>query len=286
MPSINIHGEQDIQIYYETYGNFTTGPEQRQTPLLYILGLGSDTASWEDISNRLAAGRPVIVCDNRGAGRSSQPAAAYTIEAMAQDILAVLDHIEIPQVHILGHSMGGFLALELAAKHPERVAGLVLSSTALTFGARNTTLMTMYIDGLRNGMPPEWITADLAMWLYSPARFETPDFLDNLVQDIMQSPYPQTLDGFAGQTAACTTFDGNVLAPQVQAPALIIWGDQDILTSPKQGQALAASLATVQTFCIEEAAHLPHRERPDAFCSKVLDFLDSCDAGDVVSERT
>lgn len=118
MPKVKI-GE--IQLHYEEYGK---GP-----PLVMILGLGQDIATWglqvSELSNHLR----LIVFDNRDSGRSSRCTEIYTTETMARDTIGLMDHLGIDRAHILGTSMGGMIAQQIALMAPERVSSLILAST-------------------------------------------------------------------------------------------------------------------------------------------------------------
>ena len=99
----------NIHIYYETHGN--------GAPLLILGGLGDTTRNWQAIAKKLAKTHQVILLDNRGAGQSDRPEGPYTIEQMANDAMGVLDHLGIKETHVLGFSMGGKIALQLALEH-------------------------------------------------------------------------------------------------------------------------------------------------------------------------
>ena len=118
MPKANI-GE--IQINYEEYGQ---GP-----PLIMILGLGQDLATWglqiPELSNHFR----LILFDNRDSGKSSRCAETYTTETMARDTLGLMDYLGIDKTDLLGTSMGGMIAQHVAMMAPERVSSLILSST-------------------------------------------------------------------------------------------------------------------------------------------------------------
>ncbi len=118
MPKANIG---DIQIYYEDYGQ---GP-----PLIMILGLGQDIATWNFQISELSKHLRLIVFDNRDSGKSSRSSQNYTIQIMAQDILGLMDHLGIDRTHLLGTSLGGMIAQQVALMAPERVNSLILAST-------------------------------------------------------------------------------------------------------------------------------------------------------------
>ena len=101
----------------------------RGSPLVLIQGVGVGRWGWEPVADRLARRFQVITIDNRGIGASDTPPGHYSTRAMADDVLAVLDHAGIRQASVVGTSLGGMIAQELALAHPERVDKLVLVAT-------------------------------------------------------------------------------------------------------------------------------------------------------------
>jgi 3-oxoadipate enol-lactonase len=119
MPTADVNG---ITVHYEVHG--------QGRPLLLILGLGSDVSENQRLIADLADRCQVIAFDNRGAGRSDKPDTPYSIELMAEDALGVMDALQVPRAAVLGISLGGRIAMELALRHPQRVERLVLVSTS------------------------------------------------------------------------------------------------------------------------------------------------------------
>ncbi len=115
-----------IQIYYEEYGQ---GP-----PLVMILGLGQSIATWVLQVSELSNHFRIIVFDNRDSGKSARCTEAYTTQDMARDVLGLLDHMGIDRAHLLGTSMGGMIAQQIALLAPERIMSLILASTTTDGG--------------------------------------------------------------------------------------------------------------------------------------------------------
>ena len=118
MPFVNTG---DAEVWWEEQGG--------GSPLLLIQGLGFPGALWYRVLPALSATHRVLALDNRGTGRTTTGAGPYPIEAMAADALAVLDAGSIDKAHVLGISMGGLIAQELALSAPHRVASLILAAT-------------------------------------------------------------------------------------------------------------------------------------------------------------
>jgi pimeloyl-ACP methyl ester carboxylesterase len=110
-----------IELYYEEHGS--------GDPLLLIMGLAADSVAWMFQIPAFAERYRTIVFDNRGVGRSDKPPGPYSIHQMANDTAGLLDALGIERAHVVGVSMGGMIAQELALNHPQRVRGLVLACT-------------------------------------------------------------------------------------------------------------------------------------------------------------
>ena len=114
----------EIEIYYEVHG--------RGLPLIMILGLGQDIATWDFQVAEFSKHFRLILFDNRDSGGSTRCLAPYTTKDMARDAIGLMDYLDIEKAHMLGTSMGGMIALQVAHLAPERVMGLVLASTTMT----------------------------------------------------------------------------------------------------------------------------------------------------------
>jgi pimeloyl-ACP methyl ester carboxylesterase len=133
----------DVDLYYECHGD--------GAPLLLIAGLASDSLSWQPIVADLAAHYRVITVDNRGAGRTAPPTAPTSIRAMADDCVALIEHLGVPSAHVLGHSMGGFVAQDCAIRYPDKVNALVLAATTSVNSRRNNDMFSDWASALANG---------------------------------------------------------------------------------------------------------------------------------------
>src|SRR3990167_10012984 len=125
----------DIDVYYEQQG---AGPD-----LILIGGLTSDHQIWRTPLRTFSQHFRVTTFDNRGAGQSSTPDYPYTIEMMANDTIQLMDALNINKAHILGHSMGGGIAMQMALMAPDRIHKLILASSRPTIGMVATMLFSM-----------------------------------------------------------------------------------------------------------------------------------------------
>jgi pimeloyl-ACP methyl ester carboxylesterase len=237
-------------------------------PLLLIQGLGYARWSWEPIVPRLAEHYRVLFFDNRGIGESDKPDGPYTARVMADDALQVLDEAGVDRAHVLGASLGGMIAQELAVAAPERVDKLVLCCTT-PGGAATVPMPQVTVD----------LFAEAATLLPAVAlrRFVenalAPDAPAGLVQEIFERRVANPTDpaGWQAQAAAGLGFAG--VDGAIAAPTLLVTGTEDNVVDPRNSDVLAERIPGSELERIEGAGHLFFWEQPDAFVTILEDFL-------------
>jgi len=262
MPNITLD---DVSLYYEVYG--------KGRPLLLIAGLGSDSASWLGVTEGFSPHFQVIVFDNRGSGRSALGHQTCTIGRMAQDAINLLDLLKIERAHVIGHSMGGYIAQELAVNFPGRIEKLALESTAPVSSERNNALFKDFYGQLqREGCSEAWIRKWLP-WLFSPKLLGDSPFIEAFVKNAVRYPYAMKAEGFKGQISAIASFDARGRTGAIKAETLVIEGKDDALITPQEARALADSIPHSRFKLLGGAAHAVHIENPKLFTDTVLEFL-------------
>ncbi|MDD5627492.1 MAG: alpha/beta fold hydrolase [Elusimicrobia bacterium] len=254
-----------VELYYEVRG--------RGEPLLLIAGLASDSQSWLPVLAGLSQRFQVVALDNRGSGRTKPPDAPLSIRAMAEDCAAVLSSLGLGPAHVLGHSMGGFIAQDLAARHPGLVRRLVLAGTSSSSSPRNNALFQAWADSLGAGPAPESWWRGLFAWIFSPRFFADPAAVRAAVRASVEYPYLQSPAAFRGQVRAIAEFDGSAGLSRIQAQTMVLSGAEDLLFPPEAGAELARRIFGARASSISGAGHAMHVERPEAFISMVSDFL-------------
>jgi 3-oxoadipate enol-lactonase len=243
-----------VQIHYEIHGppvGSVAAP-----PALLIMGLASDAHAWEKQIPVLAAARPVIAFDNRGSGRSSKPAGAYTSAEMADDAAVVLDAVGVERAHVVGMSLGGLVAQELALARPARVASLALLATfahadltlrqtaddgvASTTGADLPSLVEALSRGAAN-VDFFVVFAYLTKLVFSPAYLKDERaYLQSFFARSLQ--YGISIDGLAGQIQAVLAHDARERLVNLNAPTLVAFGTSDELVPPALTRVLASKI--------------------------------------------
>lgn len=240
------------------------------SPVLLIHGLGYARWGWEPLLPLLAERHRVASFDNRGIGESSVPPGPYTAETMAGDAVAVLDAAGMERAHVVGTSLGGMIAQELALVHPERVDRLVLLSTT---------------PGAPNGHP----MPDVTVRLFAEAsqldpRIALRRFVENalgrepdpeVVETIMahRLAQPQDPAGWAAQAAAGTGYAGGDRARHIAAPTLVVTGTADRVVDPANTDLLGGMIPDARVEKVADAGHLVFWEHPALVAELINDFL-------------
>ncbi len=237
-------------------------------PLLLIQGLGYGRWGWEPIVPGLAARHCVICFDNRGIGDSDKPEGPYTAAQMAGDALQVLDEAGIERAHVLGASLGGMIAQELAAAAPERVDRLVLCCT--TPGGADAVPMpevTMRLFAEAPSLPPD---VALRRFIENALGEDPPlDLVDRLFARRVANPPDQA--GWQAQAAAGMGFQG--VNAGITAPTLILAGTADNVVDHRNAELLAARIPGARVELLEGCGHLFFWERPDESVRILNGFL-------------
>ncbi|MBX3171591.1 MAG: alpha/beta fold hydrolase [Candidatus Eremiobacteraeota bacterium] len=250
-----------MKIYHEDH----PGPG---TPLLLIAGLASDAVSYTFQVEPLNQHHRLLLCDNRGVGRSPKPPGPYTIEQMAQDILEFLPE---EKVHILGHSMGGAIAQHLAAHHPERIGKLILACTQQRFQGRTMAIVESWAGLLKYNPEAALLGRSLFPWLYTQDFLDQPGNLQACIDALQAHPYRLEADAIAAQVAALKTFQP--LA--IKVPTLVLAADQDLLTTPANARQLYQSIPGSHFKVLENTGHSCMLQTPQAFNQAVLEYLNT-----------
>ncbi|MBO8140747.1 MAG: alpha/beta fold hydrolase [Firmicutes bacterium] len=262
MPRVRVD---DAEIYYEVHGD--------GFPILLIQGLGMPSTLWYRQLPEFARRYRVILMDNRGAGRSDQPRAGYSIAQMAKDAVGILDHLAADRAHVLGLSLGGLIAQELALSYPGRVAGLILAGTHPGGPEYLEVTGSMWREQLNvAGLTREDIYRQALQWGTTEAFFrDRPEEVERFIR--LRLELPQTGHGFQGQFQAGAAFDARDRLPALRCPTLVVHGTEDRVVPPRFARELAERIPGAQLHWIAGSGHLPFVEAPEQFNRAVLDFL-------------
>lgn len=254
----------DIVTYYEEAGS--------GDPVVLIMGLGGDMQAWALQVPELAKHFRVIAFDNRGAGRSSAPDKPYSIAGMAEDVAALMDHLGIPKAHILGFSMGGYIAQELALKYPDRVNKLILLATAPAIDGYGRNVVRSWIDIRRSNLSREQIVRHTATWLYSPELLDDEERFERAILNSVNNPWAQVDHAFIRQANAVLAFDAADRLANLKHETLVVYGADDILVPPRNSKKLAELIPNSKLLELP-GGHVGVIENAAAYNEAFLEFL-------------
>jgi 3-oxoadipate enol-lactonase len=254
----------DIDIYYEVKGD--------GEPLLLIAGFSSDLTIWSKMVSPLAEKYRVIVFDNRGVGRSSAPESPYTIRQMADDAAGLLDEIGVDKAHVVGHSMGGMIAQELALAHPQKVNSLILLATCSRPDERNRAIIESWGE-LPRRVDPVTAARLILPWIYTSGFYARPGAVQQVLDLIVKNPYPPPPHGIFQQSRAVMGFDTSDRLGQIRCPTLVLAGQEDILLPLQWSEELVRGIPGAELVVLEKTGHSLEIESAEAVVAAMLDFL-------------
>jgi pimeloyl-ACP methyl ester carboxylesterase len=246
----------EIELDYERSGS---GP-----PLLAIMGMSGTSLHWsETFLEQLRPHFDVITYDHRGVGLSTRLSGSLSIRQMADDAAALLDALELDSVHVLGVSMGGMIAQELALAHPERVRTLVLGCTYC--GGEGSVLanpddMQELTAAMMSGDRERALRAGFSINI-SPAAAKADPALWPLLLDIAERR-SVAVPVVMAQLQACMAHDTNARLGSLSMPTLVIHGSADMLVPPANGELIAARVPGSRLEMLDGVGHMFWWEQP------------------------
>ncbi|MCC5858831.1 MAG: 3-oxoadipate enol-lactonase [Ectothiorhodospiraceae bacterium] len=233
--------------------------------ILFANSLGTDLRVWDAVAEDLQRDYRVLRYDKRGHGLTEASAGDYSMEGLVADALGLLDALDLDRVHVCGLSIGGMIGQQLAATHPQRVDRLVLCDT--TMRMPDAAPWDERIRAVRNQGLEEIAAGAMERWF-------TPALRGSETEALFRSMVARTtVDGYAGCCAAIRDMDLVALVPSIQAPTLVLVGEDDPGTPPAMARELASALRDSRLVLIPRAAHLPCVEQPAAVIRALRDFL-------------
>ena len=239
--------------------------------VLMLHGIGGGRHAFARQTGPLAAaGYQAVAWDMPGYGHSAT-VDPYTMDALADECLELIDVLAARRLVLVGHSMGGMVAQEVAARAPERIAALVLAATTAAFGKPDGAWQRAFIAERTARLDAGMTMAELAQRLV--ADMVAPNADPSAIAEataVMAAVPPST---YRAALAALMGFDRRAALADVRAPTLLIAGEHDKSAPPALMQKMAGRITGSQFVCLEDCGHLMNFEKPDAFNAALMGFL-------------
>jgi len=265
MSSTAVNG---VDVYFEQDGG---GDD-----VLFISGLADEGACWVDQVAGLKDRYALTTFDNRGVGRSSTPDGPFRIADFAADTIALMDTLGLERPHVVGSSMGGAIAQELALTHPDRVRSLVLNGTwcrgdrFLHEVFRNWMWSAQKADSIRDFL----VTVNL--WCFSP-RIWNEGTMDGWIDAAEASPHAQSVDAFCRSAQALIEHDTADRLGAISAPTLVTVGQLDLCLPARYSEAIVERIPNARLSVVPDVGHQPFQEVPDDYNRQLSEFWQSVD---------
>lgn len=240
-------------------------------PVLLVHGYPLNKSMWDAQVAELSKEFRVIAPDLRGHGESDAPQGTYTMDTIADDLNALLDHLEVDKAVVVGFSMGGYATFAFYRKYASRVKALVLADTRPQADtpeaklSRENTAQTVLKDGV-NGVA----TATAPRMLAPTTVQSRPDVVERVKSIMASTP----VNGYVGDLRGLAERpDSTATLAQINVPTLIVVGEQDVVTPVAESEMMSTTIKGAKLVKIPDAGHLSPLEQPAEFNKVLAGFL-------------
>ena len=235
------------------------------TPVVLLHAWGESRRSFDRLIPALAGRVRTVAVDQRGHGEADSPADGYSLAELGEDVIGFLDTLGFGSVVLLGSSSGGYVAQQVAATYPDRVAGLVLVGSP--YSLRGRPPFADEVDRLTDPVDAAWVRQSLA-WF--PRYQPVPQwYVEDRVRDGARIPAHVWRETFNGLCRAAVPSE----VAEIRATTLILWGDRDEVLGPEQRDQLARAIPGSRLVGYEDTGHLVLWEQPDRVAADLTYFL-------------
>jgi len=256
----------DIDIAYKMFGI--------GSPVLLINGLSAPLDFWDPVFlERVSSNHTVVVFDNRGIGNTTSGEKMFTVKQFADDTAGLLDALKIKKAEVIGWSMGGMIAQELALEYPDKIRKIVIYAS--TCGGKESILPSMQVMKAftdQFGTQSERLQKFLPLLFPEKWRTQNPDYLENIptsMEKISDLTISQQRDAIINWPGTCNYLD------KISQETLVIVGTDDILTVPANSLLISNKIPGAALVEIQGGGHALMMQYPEHFSNLVLAFLEN-----------
>jgi 3-oxoadipate enol-lactonase len=240
------------------------------TPVIFLHGVGGDAHSWDFQMDSLSNDFRVIAWDMPGYGKSP-PLNPMTFEALRDAFINLMDNLGLDKANVVGHSMGGMVAQEAAAKFPERFHTLILSATSPAFGRADGDFQKEFVAARIEPLEKGLTMAELAENMAPNLMGAKPDLKGlELATKVMSTVSSET---YCSAMRCLVTFDRRDALANYRMPILVLAGEVDENAPAPMMEKMASKIPGAEYICIPGVGHLANMEQPVTFNNVIAEFL-------------
>lgn len=261
MPTIQLN---NANFYYELHG--------KGAPLILIAGYTCDYSSWQLMMEDLSKQFQVLVFDNRGIGQTTDANEPLSIKQMANDVMALADHLRLEKPHIAGQSMGGTIGQTIAAHFPDKINKLCLLTTSAKWRQAMLRGLKSLLMMREKNIEFDLVFESTLPWIFGETFLQNKEIVAGFKKLLLENPHPQSLSDQTRQFNVLLDFDGREQLEKIKSSTLIVHGKQDIISLPEESHYLAKHIskaALVELDC----AHGIMLEKPKELADTLIHFL-------------
>ncbi len=241
-------------------------------PVVFLHGFPLSSEIWSPLREAIARGFRFLAPDLRGFGRSDKPAGSYTMDTLAEEVLAFADALGLDRFVLVGHSMGGYIGFRVAARSPHRLAGLVLVCTRAEPDTEEARTRRRHgIETIRTQGPEAFLATFLPNLVGETTRSRRPEVLDRMRAIASQVPeyvLVGCLEGMMERPDSRSVLSG------LAVPVLVVAGEEDPLIRPQEARSMAELNPRARLVTIPQCGHTPSLEAPEILAQEVGRFLE------------
>jgi pimeloyl-ACP methyl ester carboxylesterase len=242
--------------------------------VLLISGLADEGAAWVDQVTGLSDRYRMTIFDNRGVGRSSTPDGEYRIADFAGDTLALMDELGLERVHLVGSSMGGAIAQEIALARPQAIRSLVLNGTWCRGDRFLHEVFRHWMWAANRSESIRDFLVAVNLWCFAP-RIWNDGTMDGWIADFESSEHQQSVDAFCRSAEALIAHDSADRVGAITAPTLVTVGELDLVLPERFSRDLAGRIPGARVEVLPGVGHQPFQEIPEDYNRLLASFWDS-----------
>lgn len=240
-------------------------------PIVFLHGVGGGAASWKFQLEHFGKNWHAIAWDMPGYG-ASRLLENTTFPNLADALLRLLDHLKLEKAHIVGHSIGGMVAQEFIASHPQRVRSLVLSATSPAFGSPDGDFQKKFVAARLGPLDVGKTMADVAVDVVPELIGDNPDPRGVELARACMSRVPS--ETYRATMQCLVTFDRRDTLGKISVPTLLVAGEKDTNAPAPMMERMASRIPGARYVCLQGAGHLANMECPARFDAAIQEFLE------------